>query len=101
MPKLRTLLLLGAAGGVVAAVRKRASADQIQQAASQAADKVGEPGPEPVRRAVDSAVKKATEAASGVPGGGASEDARDPTRRYAAPAEAGAQPPAESGGAPA
>jgi hypothetical protein len=60
MPKLKPILFLGIAGGVVAAIRKRASKEQSQQPAGD----------------------------------------RDATPRYAAPAEAGAQPPAESGGAP-
>jgi hypothetical protein len=100
MPKLKTLLLLGAAGGVVAAVRKRASSEQVQQVG----DKAKQAAPAPVQQAVDTAVGKVTEAASSVTGGGESADGgdgeRDATRRYAAPAEAGAQPPAESGGTP-
>ena len=112
MPKLKTLLFLGAAGGVVAAVRKRANSDQIQQAASQAAgkasdlaDRAREAAPAPVQQAVDSAVEKVTEAASSVTGGGDgpsgdTDGDRDATRRYAAPAEAGSQPPTESGGTP-
>lgn len=55
--KLKPILLLGIAGGVVAAVKKRAGAGDDQS-------------------------------------GGAE------TPRYAAPAEAGSQPPAEAGGAP-
>jgi hypothetical protein len=105
MPKLKTLLFLGAAGGVVAAVRKRASGEQVQHAASKAsdlADRAKQAAPAPVQQAVDTAVEKVTEAASSATGGGDSGDAgdRDATRRYAAPAEAGAQPPAESGGTP-
>jgi hypothetical protein len=108
MPKLKTLLFLGAAGGVVAAVRKRASGEQIQQAASKAsdlADRAKQAAPAPVQQAVDTAVEKVTEAASSATGGGDADTGdgdgdRDSTRRYAAPAEAGAQPPAESGGAP-
>jgi hypothetical protein len=60
MPKLKPILFLGIAGGVVAAIRKRASKEQSQEPTGD----------------------------------------RDATPRYAAPAEAGAQPPAESGGAP-
>jgi hypothetical protein len=108
MPKLKTLLFLGAAGGVVAAVRKRASGEQIQQTASKAsdlADRAKQAAPAPVQQAVDSAVEKVTEAVSSATGGGDAgsgdgEGDRDATRRYAAPAEAGAQPPAESGDAP-
>jgi hypothetical protein len=99
MPKLKTFLFLGVAGGVVAAVRKRASSEQVQQVV----DKAKEAAPEPVKQAVDSAVEKVTDAASSVAGGDGSDDAgeeRDATRRYAAPAEAGAQPPATSGGTP-
>jgi hypothetical protein len=107
MPKLKTLLFLGAAGGVVAAVRKRASGEQVQQAASKAsdlADRAKQAAPAPVQQAVDTAVEKVTEAASSATGGDGSSESgdgdRDATRRYAAPAEAGAQPPVESGGAP-
>lgn len=101
MPKLKTLLFLGAAGGVVVAVRKRTSSDQVQQVVA----KAREAAPAPVQQAVDTAVEKVTEAAGSVTGGddsgsGESDGDRDATRRYAAPAEAGAQPPAESGGAP-
>jgi hypothetical protein len=101
MPKLKTLLFLGAAGGVVAAVRKRASSEQVQQVV----DKAKEAAPAPVQQAVDTAVEKVTEAASSVTGGGETEGDsgdgdRDATRRYAAPAEAGSQPPTESGGTP-
>jgi hypothetical protein len=96
MPKLKTFLFLGAAGGVIAAVRKRASSEQVQQVV----DKAKEAAPEPVKQAVDTAVEKVTDAASSVTGGDDGDGDRDATRRYAAPAEAGAQPPAESGGAP-
>ena len=100
MHKLKTLLFLGAAGGVVAAIRKRASGEQVQQVV----DKAKQAAPAPVQQAVDTAVEKVTEAASSVTGGdgnGESGDGdRDATRRYAAPAEAGAQPPTESGGTP-
>jgi hypothetical protein len=97
MPKLKTLLFLGAAGGVVAAVRKRTSSEQVQQVV----DKAKEAAPAPVQQAVNTAVEKVTEAAGSVTGdGGDDQGDRDSTRRYAAPAEAGAQPPAESGGAP-
>jgi hypothetical protein len=93
--KLRpALLLAGLAGGVVAAVRKRGGGDQLQHVAHEAAskasdlaDRAKEAAPEPVRQAVD----KVT--------GGDGNATESP--RYAAPAEAGAQPPAESGGAPA
>jgi hypothetical protein len=102
MSKLKPILFLGIAGGVVAAVRKRASSEQVQQVV----DKAKQAAPAPVQQAVDTAVEKVTEAAGSVTGsggdagGGESEGDRDATRRYAAPAEAGAQPPAESGGAP-
>jgi hypothetical protein len=62
--KLKPVLLLGLAGGIVAALRKRAASS-------------GESSEQP-REGED----------------------RDRTRRFAAPAEAGAQPPAEAGGAP-
>ena len=106
MSKLKPILFLGIAGGVVAAVRKRASKEQLEQVADKAsdlADRAKQAAPAPVKEAVDSAVEKVTEAASSATGGsddGGSEGDRDATRRYAAPAEAGAQPPAESGGAP-
>src|SRR3954454_22316174 len=99
MPKLKTLLFIGVAGGVVAAARKRASSEQVQQVV----DKAKQAAPAPVQQAVDTAVEKVTDAASSVTGGGGPDSgagARDATRRYAAPAEAGAQPPAESGGTP-
>jgi hypothetical protein len=103
MSKLKPILFLGIAGGVVAAVRKRASSEQVQQVV----DKAKQAAPAPVQQAVDTAVEKVTEAAGSVTGSGGdaggsgeAEGDRDATRRYAAPAEAGAQPPAESGGAP-
>lgn len=81
--KLKPILLLGLAGGVVAVVRKRS--DQAKELAGRAMDAA----PEPVKQAVD----KVT---------GAEDDpaARERTRRFAAPAEAGSQPPAEAGGPP-
>ena len=97
--KLKPILFLAAAGGIIVAVKKRGAPEQVQQVASQAADKASdlaakakEAAPEPVKQAVD----KVT------PGGDAtdSDDDRDATPRYAAPAEAGAQPPATSGGPP-
>src|SRR4051812_25784374 len=101
MPKLKTLLFIGVAGGVVAAARKRASSEQVQQVV----DKAKQAAPAPVQQAVDTAVEKVTDAANSVTGGGDQDSGdgdgdRDATRRYAAPAEAGAQPPAESGGTP-
>ena len=104
MSKLKPILFLGIAGGVVAAVRKRASKEQVQEAAgklSGLAEQAKQAAPAPVRQAVETAVEKVTEA-TGNAGEGGSEDGedRDSTRRFSAPAEAGAQPPAESGGAP-
>ena len=61
--KLKPVLLLGLAGGIVAALRKRAAAG------GESDDQTGDTD-------------------------------RDRTRRFAAPAEAGAQPPTEPGGAP-
>jgi hypothetical protein len=95
MPKLKTLLFLGAAGGVVVAVRKRASSEQVQQVV----DKAKEAAPEPVKQAVDTAVQTVTDTVSKVQVDSGDGD-RDATRRYAAPAEAGSQPPTESGGTP-
>jgi hypothetical protein len=85
----------------VAAVRKRASKEQLQQAAGKASDlaeRAKQAAPEPVKQAVDSAVQTVADTVSKVQ----SEDDSngDATPRYAAPAEAGAQPPAEAGGAP-
>jgi hypothetical protein len=99
MSKLKPVLFLGIAGGVVAALRKRASKEQIQQAAGKAsdlADRAKQAAPEPVQQAVDTVVKTVTDTVGGEKGA-----ERDTTRRFSAPAEAGAQPPAESGGAPA
>ncbi len=95
--KLKPALIIGGiAGGVITAVRKRASSDQLQKAANHAADKASDiaeraraAAPEPLKQAVD----KVT--------GGDSPAAEEETRRYAAPAEAGSQPPADSGGTPA
>ncbi|MEA2127861.1 MAG: hypothetical protein QOJ85_752 [Solirubrobacteraceae bacterium] len=102
--KLKPVLLLALAGGVVAAVRRRASRDQIQQAATQAAGKASDiaerakqAAPEPVKQAVDKVVDKAT---GGEASGGDGTGSRDETRRFAAPAEAGSQPPTEAGGTP-
>jgi hypothetical protein len=94
--KLRPVLLLaGLAGGVVAAVRKRGGGDQLTQVANEAAsrasdlaDRAKEAAPAPVKQVVDKVTKS-----------GDDSDATD-TPRYAAPAEAGAQPPAEAGGPP-
>jgi hypothetical protein len=94
--KLKPVLILGIAGGVVAALRKRS--DKASELASRAADAA----PQPVKQAVETAVDKVSEAVSDATGGdsaGSGNDG-DATPRYAAPAEAGAQPPAESGGAP-
>jgi hypothetical protein len=108
--KLKPILFLGIAGGVVAAIRKRsdkagelasraydAAPEPVKQAAGQAAEKASdlaerakEAAPEPVKQAVD----KATGA------GAATGGDDDETRRYAAPAEAGSQPPAGPSGAP-
>jgi hypothetical protein len=114
--KLKPILLLGIAGGVAAVLRKRsgkaselaskaydAAPQPVKDAASQAADKAGDladkakdAAPEPVQQAVDSAVEKVSGATSDAATGG--DD--DETRRFAAPAEAGSQPPVESGGPP-
>jgi hypothetical protein len=81
--KLKPIVLLGLAGGVVAVVRKRS--EQAKELAGRAMDAV----PEPVKQAVDK-----------VTGGEEDWPAPDRTRRFAAPAEAGAQPPTEPGGLP-
>jgi DNA uptake protein ComE-like DNA-binding protein len=103
MPKIKTLIFLGVAGGVVAAVRKRASDEQLQQAASKAsdlADRAKQAAPEPIQQAVDKAVETVTDAVSSATESAGGEGDRDATRRYAAPAEAGSQPPETAGGAP-
>jgi hypothetical protein len=109
--KAKPVIFLGIAGGVVAVLRKRsgkaselasqayqAAPQPVKDAASQAAEKASDladrakdAAPEPVKQAVD----KATGSGDSSTGG-----ADDETRRYAAPAEAGSQPPVESGGAP-
>jgi hypothetical protein len=81
--KLKSIVLLGVAGGVVAVVRKRS--EQAKELAGRAMDAA----PEPVKQAVDK-----------VTGGKDDTGERERTRRFAAPAEAGAQPPAEAGGPP-
>jgi hypothetical protein len=106
--KLKPVLFLGIAGGLVAVARKRsgqaaelasraydAAPEPVKQAAGQAAEKASDladrakdAAPEPVKQAVDKA--KGDNGAS----------SRDETRRYAAPAEAGSQPPAQEDGAP-
>ncbi len=91
--KLKPVLILGIAGGVVAALRKRSGkaaqlAGQAAEKASDLAERAKEAAPEPVKQAVD----KVT--------GDNGDGARDETRRYASPAEAGAQPPAQADGAP-
>jgi hypothetical protein len=111
--KLKPIIFLAAAGGIVAVVRKRsdqasalaskayeAAPAPVKQAAGQAAEKASdlaqqakEAAPEPVKQAVDK-----------VSSSGGADDATggddDATRRYAAPAEAGSQPPADASGAP-
>jgi hypothetical protein len=81
--KLKPIVLLGLAGGVVALVRKRSA--QAKELASRAMDAA----PEPVKQAVDK-----------VTGGEQEAGERERTRRFSAPAEAGAKPPAEAGGPP-
>jgi DNA uptake protein ComE-like DNA-binding protein len=101
MSKLKPIFFLGIAGGFVAAVRKRASKEQIQDAAAKAsdlADRAKQAAPEPVQQAVDTVVQTVTETVAKAQGDGNGDG--DATRRYAAPAEAGSQPPAEAGGAP-
>ncbi|MEA2438771.1 MAG: hypothetical protein QOH76_195 [Thermoleophilaceae bacterium] len=91
--KLKPVLILGIAGGVVAALRKRSGQ------ASELAARAKEAAPQPIKQAVESAVEKVSDAVGDATGGGSEED-RDSKRRFAAPAEAGSQPPAEAGGAP-
>src|SRR4051794_17896130 len=91
--KLKPILFVGIAGGIVAVVRKRSS--QAAEIASDLAERAKDAAPEPVKQAVDKVVEKAGAGGKGARGG---DD--DETRRYSAPAEAGSQPPAEAGGAP-
>jgi hypothetical protein len=76
------LLVAGLAGGIVTALRKRGGK------ASELADRAKAAAPDQVKDALDK-----------VQGGG-DEPAGEETRRYAAPAEAGSQPPAQPDGAP-
>lgn len=72
MPKLKPVLFLGIAGGVVAAIRKRASKEQLQEAAGKAsdlADRAKQAAPEPVKQAVETAVQTVTDTVSKVQGG--------------------------------
>lgn len=103
---LKPILFLGIAGGIVAAVRKRGAPEQVQQYASQAADKASdladrakEAAPESVAQAVDSVKDKVGQGGNGDQAGQDSSPS-DEAPRYAAPAEAGAQPPVSSGGPP-
>jgi hypothetical protein len=95
--KLKPVLILGIAGGVVTALRKRSA--KAAQLASRAYDAAPEPVKQAAERVKDAApepVKQAVDKVTGDNGG----SARDETRRYAAPAEAGSQPPAGEDGAP-
>jgi hypothetical protein len=107
--KLKPIIFLGIAGGVVAALRKRsgqaselaskaydAAPEPVKQAASQAADKATDLAGK-AKEAAPESVKKAVDKATGDSATGGDDDE---TRRYAAPAEAGSQPPAEADGAP-
>jgi hypothetical protein len=107
--KLKPVIFLGVAGGVVAALRKRsakageiasraydAAPEQVKQAAGQAAEKVSDLAD----RAKDAAPEQVKQAVDKVTGGSDNGGNRDETRRYAAPAEAGSQPPAQDDGAP-
>jgi hypothetical protein len=83
------LLVAGLAGGVVTALRKRGGkASELADRASELADRAKAAAPDQVKDALDK-----------VQGGG-DEPAGEETRRYAAPAEAGSQPPAQPDGAP-
>jgi hypothetical protein len=101
------LLLAGVAGGVAAALRKRGgkAGEQLQQAATQAADaasqvadRAKEAAPEQVSDAIESVQEKVGGESS--EGTDATAPADEGTRRYAAPAEAGSQPPAQGDNAP-
>jgi hypothetical protein len=86
-------------GGVVAAVRKKGdkvadlAPEPVKQAASQVADKAGDV----VAQAKDAAPDAVKDR---LPGGNGDQPAGEETRRYAAPAEAGSQPPKDTGEAP-
>lgn len=122
--KLKPILFLGIAAGVAVVARKRSdkaaelaskayeaapapvqqAASQASQAASQAAGKATEKASDLAQQAQDAApefVKQAVDKATGAgDGDSATGGDDDETRRYAAPAEAGSQPPVEPGGAP-
>jgi hypothetical protein len=78
-------------GGVITAVRKKG-------------DKVADLAPEPVKQAAsqvaDAAGDVAQKAKDAMPGTGGDEGASAESPRYAAPAEAGSQPPAQPDGSP-
>src|SRR4051812_1913461 len=110
--KLKPIIFLGIAGGVVAVVRKRS--DKAAELASKAYDAA----PTPVKQAASQAsetasglaqqaqdaapdfVKQAVDKVGGSDSDSATGGADDETRRYAAPAEMAAQPPVDSGEAP-
>ena len=112
--KLRPALVVGTvAAGVFAAVRKRggkaaqqaselaerakaAAPAPVVQAASQAADKASELAD----RAKDATPEQVKQAVDKVTGSDATAADATGSPRYAAPAEAGSQPPAEPSGAP-
>lgn len=108
--KLKPIVLLGITGGVVAVVRKRSGkaselASRAYEAApapvKQAASQAGETATNLAQQAQDAApefVKQAVDKVTGDSDATGTDDQE--TRRYAAPAEAGSQPPAEPSGAP-
>jgi hypothetical protein len=108
--KLKPIVFLAIAGGVVAVARKRSSkagelASRAYDAApapvKQAASQAGETATNLAQQAQDAAPDFVKQAVDKATGGDSDSDAQtQETRRYSAPAEAGSQPPAESGGAP-
>ena len=107
--KLKPLLfLVGAAGAAAAVIKRRGGADQISQAAGATASRVSDAAPQPVKdaaqqagatvaRAVQSAPEPVQKAVEKLTPSDTGEQAEE---RYAPPAEALAQEPAEPGGAP-
>lgn len=87
----RLVFLAGLAGGAVAAIKRRGG--NVPQPVVEAAGRVRDAAPEPLKQAAERAV----ETVQSVTGGGTEDGDRE---RYEPPTEAGAQPPAEPGGPP-
>jgi hypothetical protein len=92
--KLKPLLFVAGAAGAIAAVVK-SRGEQVTQAAGAAAAAA----PQPVKDAAQKATETVQDVVDKVtPGDSSAGD--QPKERYEPPIEAGAQPPAEAGGAP-